>query len=684
LKGQTESLHTLAQNAVSALDDLNKAWTALGTEFKQTIDAVNAVDPTYTPVYLQVRSALVDLLHFLKCCELTRTLACPSKIPKALLKAARLDWDDVAKDAQRIHDTLIGGGDGLKVVVNKNGPPQASAKPEGMAMFAVHRPSMRPYHSPFPICNPPLASSYPRVRAPVTTLGSYGAWLPLPLIVSQRTQNVMTEPKAASETAAAILKYSTSVSQSADAAKQVFESAPQLGTRPVNVNTSITAMNNAILPAVSDAADFVKALKICGNLSDQLQSLTTLPKDQVAKQAAAVFSSVAAQIDSIRSTQCTAAIKSSDALRRAAALADSDIRGWSAAEVASVATEKKEIDAAKSSMQRLGEQRAKMHVATTMCYFAPPACIAMLILQKKMNKLAHEMDHLASTLRTDNAMLAAACDNLAWATRLLVPIESIANASNHLNASMEALTQEMKAAAGMPNELILAYVTAEAHALAAQLAGIAGIHVPGDAPVVFTLAASSDAVVDEGGAEEAGQVRLAQGLQVTFAAFTVSNQAAMQQTMQPLLDLMIDKSILTDQSLAQGHATEWLRSIQHAPLFAMTAFKGAVNTLLSVISTVVLQVEAERQDEATLGVIILEKTLDDLGTELHTQGGTVGQFLDRLRDDQLRFYVVDRAILKEFEGKDGKLVEIVNRISNLKEQIAANNAKLAKGATEAV
>jgi hypothetical protein len=99
---------------------------------------------------------------------------------------------------------------------------------------------------------------------------------------------------------------------------------------------------------------------------------------------------------------------------------------------------------------------------------------------------------------------------------------------------------------------------------------------------------------------------------------------------------------------------------------------------------VVLQVEAERQDEATLGVIILEKTLDDLGTELHTQGGTVGQFLDRLRDDQLRFYVVDRAILKEFEGKDGKLVEIVNRISNLKEQIAANNAKLAKGATEAV
>ena len=623
LFGTTSYLNQLAQQALVALDALNKSWTILLNDFAIVISAIDSVNPDYpSPFVCALLDAaskdweLVDSSARLIRQQIVNPQIDTSAIQNGTLPTSYTGSTSLAKSTSARRAVTNNVVTSSRAITNENSTTDAvtSLNISLKNLNSVTDQLLSQYHSLPSTANSPkdvqnnfnaVGSDIPAVNSSVDlltndlyTLGKYSA--PLAQIAVQNPVNIVYAKQIfaeISQTTANIQKGSSSKSDT---------DLQKLTTDTTNTYTSLDTWKNSINNTIQQDQSTIDSL------NRKLNSLQK-QKDDIKKDWwYCLLGAVACGIT--------------------AAVIASQINGVN--------------DDITKERNELSKENAELSNSIHLLQ-------SVSSLEISSGTAASYSNAIYSALQTISSDLA----NVAYASDSVVVAFATAQA-----ASLAAVIS------------LLAPPSLKANSLAIKRVALSV------SPLVppKTLLAVTDIPADD---------ELIEVLRDFTAELILFEQSLGVILYQPPISLTLDSAalILQDEKVVQTHAYAWNSGDRSKAYGILQQFVSSNNLLSSLLNVSLNFIQQNDINNAILGINSAVNVVSDLSNYIkqnqsYLQNGAGRDF----QNDNAHFQVVGSLINQSFEGDKGQLAQLQNQLESLRTTINENNKTIADGATKTV
>ena len=615
INSEIAALHDLVTNldclinqanaAIEATEAMGKAWGSLGTQFNTVIEDFTRAEATEIP----------------------------SMFVLANLNAGKEDWEDVAKTAHAIQDSLI------------NLTIDTSAYDRGVLPSATGTPPVTHLTMMQQTVNASVCAT-----GPISSSGDH----------AQKIADNVNELNSSSVTLDEQTKNSVEVIESV-APTEVVGPLRELKKVIGTVAVSRTALTND--------------LKQLAPLSLEVRQLAVNPVN--VKKSREVFAEVSKVLSGIAGGSMKL---TDDSLRQASSLAmaiDSHVVSWRDDFAKGAKCDKPEIEQLQKDIKSIDGKKKDLKKDFWYCVLgAITSTAASTAYAVDISKDQDKIDRKSKALSKDNKEYQIAVSIQKLINQLGISTDQTAAQSNASLISARALSSELNSISSYPDHLVEAYVQGQAASLATSLAQLGSVSSPASSPIM----AAPMGLVNIGsfasdGPEESLLLSLIETYWESMQSIT---RAAGVVRAQPTVSvhLLSSETLLRDQLLAVAHSQDWSFEMFYSCLQVLQDFVGTSNLMKSILPVVLKSVREKNPEYSTQALkIILTQLKQQQVHETNLLASLKNGFGRDAANDATRFQAASR-VMERVEGDHGELPQMKALFNSLRETMEKNHKQV--------
>ena len=615
INSEIAALHDLVTNldclinqanaAIDATEAMGKAWGSLGTQFNSVIEDFTRAETTEIP----------------------------SMFVLANLNAGKEDWDDVAKTAHAIQDSLID----LTF--------DTSAYDRGVLPSATGTPSVTHLTMMQQTVNASVCAT-----GPISSSGDH----------AQKIADNVNELNSSSMTLDEQTKNSVEVIASV-APTEVVGPLRELKKVIGTIAISRTALTND--------------LKQLAPLSLEVRQLTVNPVN--VKKSREVFAEVSEVLSGIAGGSMKI---TDDSLRQASSLAmaiDSRVGSWRDDLAKGAKCDKPEIGQLQKDIKSIERKKKDLKKDFWYCVLgAITSTAASTAYVADISKDQDKIDRKSKALSKDNKEYQSAVSIQKLINQLGISADQTAAQSNASLISARALSSELKSISSYPDLLVEAYVQGQAASLATSLAQLGRVSSPASSPMAAPMGLVS---IGSFASDQPEEPLLLPLLGTYWESMQLITQAAGVVRAQPTISFNLPASatLLQDQLLAVAHSQDWSFETFYSCLQVLQDFVSTSNLMKSVLPVALKSVLEKNPEYSTQALkIILTKLKQQQVNETNLLTSLKNGFGRDAANDATSFQAASMVMEKLFEGDNGELAQMEAQLNDLRYTMEKNNQQV--------